>query len=282
MRSVVVTGASTGIGAATARVLTRRGCRVYGSVRQTADGERLRRELGEQFVPLHFDVTDRSAIEGSAAIVEQQLAGQALFGLVNNAGIAVVGPLIYLPVEAFRRQLEVNLVGQLHVTQAFAPLLGAGRQLSGPPGRIVMMSSVAGRNASPFMGPYNTSKFGLEGFSESLRRELMVFGIDVVIVAPGPIATPIWDKVDSIDPESFSHTPYAAALRIAKQSIAEGRRGLPPERVGEIVHTALTTARPKTRYVVTPTRFLQFLTDVLPRRTVDRITAKRLGWGKDR
>lgn len=278
MRSVVISGSSTGIGAATAKVLIDRGMRVFGSVRRQADGERLRRDLGERFEPLHFDVTDRPAVDAAAALVRAKLAGQTLFGLVNNAGIAVLGPLLHLDPDDFRRQLEVNLVGQLHVTQAFAPMLGADTTLSGPPGRIVMMSSVAGRNASPFMGPYNTSKFGLEGFSECLRRELMLFGIDVVVIAPGPIATPIWDKAETFDPERLAHSPYASAIQIARSAIADGRRGLPPERIGEVVHTALTTPHPKTRYVVTPTRFVQFLTDTLPKRVVDRIVAKRLGW----
>jgi len=275
---VVISGTSSGIGAGVATVLTNRGLQVFGSVRQRADGERLRRELGPRFVPLFFDVTDRPAVDAAAALVARELHGQTLHGLVNNAGIAVLGPLLHLAPDEFRRQLEVNLVGQLHVTQAFAPLLGAGGTLSGPPGRIVMMSSVGGRNGSPFMGPYNTSKFGLEGFSESLRRELMLFGVDVVIIAPGMVATSIWDKVDALDPEQFAHTRYVPAMQIAKRVIAEGRRGLLPERIGEVVYTALTTARPKTRYVVTPTRLRQLLADALPKRMVDRIVAKRLGW----
>lgn len=278
MQSVVLTGASTGIGAATARVLTGRGLRVFGSVRRLVDGERLRHELGERFVPVLFDVTDRAAIDGAADFVRKAIGGRALLGLVNNAGIAVLGPLMHVPVDEFRRQLEVNVVGQLAVTQAFAPLVGADRTMVGPPGRVVMMSSVGGRNASPFMGPYNTSKFGLEGFSESLRRELMVFGIDVIVVAPGAIATPIWDKAEALDADAFAHTPYVAAIRIARQAIAQGRLGLPPERIGELVFTALTIKRPKTRYVITPTRLAQFLTTVLPKRTVDRIIAKRFGW----
>lgn len=278
MRSVVISGTSTGIGASTARVLIERGLRVFGGVRQKADGDRLQRELGEDFEPLLFDVTDRSAVDSAASLVGQKLEGQTLCGLVNNAGIAVLGPLLHLEPGDFRQQLEVNLVGQLHVTQAFAPMLGAGTTFSGPPGRIVMMSSVAGRNASPFMGPYNTSKFGLEGFSECLRRELMLFGIDVIVIAPGAVATPIWDKAEALDPERLAHTPYAAALRIARSSIDDGRRGLPPARIGQVVYTALTTPRPKTRYVVTPTRLVQWLTDTLPKRVVDRIVTKRLGW----
>src|SRR5215831_14281770 len=151
MRTVVVTGASTGIGEATARVLTKQGWRVFGSVRRRADGERLSKEIGGNFAPLIFDVTDEAAVRAAAAEVSAALNGGTLFGLVNNAGIAVPGPLLYLPPDEFRRQLDVNLVGQLIVTQAFAGLLGAERSRTGAPGRIVMMSSVGGRNGSPFM-----------------------------------------------------------------------------------------------------------------------------------
>jgi NAD(P)-dependent dehydrogenase (short-subunit alcohol dehydrogenase family) len=229
-------------------------------------------------VPICFDVTDRPAINAAARVVADTLDGHRLFGLVNNAGIAVLGPLLHLAPDDFRSQLEVNLVGQLHVTQAFAPLLGADAASAGLPGRIVMMSSVAGRNASPFMGPYNTSKFGLEGFSECLRRELLLFGIDVIVVAPGPIATPIWDKADALDSDRLAHTAYAGAVRIARQAIENGRKGLPPDHVANVVLTALTAPRPKTRYVVTPNRVQQLLVDVLPKRFVDRMVAKRLGW----
>ena len=278
MKTVVVTGASTGIGEATARVLIRRGMRVFGSVRKRDDGARLARELGDHFVPLVFDVTDEAAVTTAASAVGAALNGETLAGLVNNAGIAVPGPLLHLPIADFRKQLEVNLTGQLIATQAFAPLLGADHGRRGAPGRIVMMSSIGGRNASPFMGAYATSKFGLEGFSESLRRELMVHGIDVIIIAPGAIATPIWDKADALDPAAFAHTPYAPAMTIAKQWIANGRKGLPPDTIGETVYTALTARRPKFRYTVTPAPLQFFMMRRLPKRTVDRIIAKRLGW----
>jgi len=282
MRTVVVTGASTGIGAATARVLTAHGLRVFGSVRRPDDGERLARELGPAFTPLLFDVTDRVAVNAAAGSVASALDGATLFGLVNNAGIAVPGPLLYLPPDDLRRQLDVNLVGQLIVTQAFAPLLGAGRACTGAPGRIVMMSSVGGKTGSPFMGAYNASKFGLEGFSESLRRELMIFGIDVVIIAPGAVATSIWDKADALDPEAFAHTPYLAALKKAKEVIARGRLGFPAERIGEAVLKALTDPRPRPRYTITPAPLQHFLARVLPRRVLDRIVANRLGLKPDR
>lgn len=277
MRTVVVTGASTGIGAATAGVLVRAGFRVFGSVRRPADGDRLVQILGPAFVPLIFDVTDHAAIAAAAAQVDTALTGSTLFGLVNNAGIAVLGPLLHLPPADLRRQIEINLIGQLAVTQAFARLLGADPARAGVPGRIVMMSSVAGRNASPFTGAYNASKFALEGLSESLRRELMLFGIDVVIVAPGPIATPIWDKAEAQDLGTLGDSAFAPAIGRAKEAIAKGRLGLAPERVGEIVLHALTTPRPRVRYTVTPGRLEQWLVDVLPRRLIDRIIAKRLG-----
>jgi NAD(P)-dependent dehydrogenase (short-subunit alcohol dehydrogenase family) len=280
VRNVVVTGASTGIGEATARVLARAGIRVFGSVRKPVDAERLAKELGPLFVPLIFDVTDQIAIDSAAADVERTLGGQTLSGLVNNAGVAVVGPLLHLPPESLAHQLDINIVGQLRVTRAFLPLLGADSARTGAPGRIVMMSSVAGRNASPFMGPYNASKFGLEGLAECLRRELMLFGIDVVIVAPGPIATPIWDKVDAIDDAAFADSAYAQAMAIAKEVIARGRQGFAAERVGGLVLHALTTRKPKTYYVITPHPWQTRLMKWLPKRFVDRMIATRLGLTK--
>jgi NAD(P)-dependent dehydrogenase (short-subunit alcohol dehydrogenase family) len=279
MKSVVVTGASTGIGWGCARVLIDKGFRVFGSVRKPTDAERLSREFGSHFTPLLFDVTDSAAITAGASGVEAALGGAPLFGLVNNAGIAVAGPLLYIDPDELRRQLEVNVVGQLLVTQAFAPLLASrGRERAG---RIVMMSSVGGRNASPFVGPYNASKFALEGLSESLRRELMLPGIDVIVVAPGAVATPIWDKAEQIDVSRYANTPYAKALNgVRDYMLVNGRKGLPPERIGRAVWNALTTAHPRTRYTVTPDPLQNFLATTLPKRMVDRLIAKRLGWDK--
>jgi NAD(P)-dependent dehydrogenase (short-subunit alcohol dehydrogenase family) len=278
-RTVVVTGTSTGIGYATARVLTDQGIRVFGSVRRQPDADRLQRELGPLFLPLLFDVTDQPAVSRAAGHVSRQLDGQTLFGLVNNAGVAFPGPLLHLPIDDFRRQLEVNLTAQLFVTQAFAPLLGADETRKGAPGRIVMMSSVGGRNASPFLGAYSASKFGLEGMSESLRRELMIFGIDVIIIAPGAIATPIWEKADALDAERLEHTPYASALQTMKAfAIESGRRGLPAEVIGRAVLTALTSSRPKTRYTITPEPIKWLIGRLLPKRAIDRLIARRFGW----
>jgi NAD(P)-dependent dehydrogenase (short-subunit alcohol dehydrogenase family) len=277
-KSVVVTGASTGIGWATAQVLTQRGFHVFGSVRKAADAERLVGAFGDAVTPLVFDVTNQAAVREAALQVEAVLGGATLAGLVNNAGIAVAGPLLHLPIDAFRQQLEVNLTGVVIATQAFAPLLGAQSPARQDPGRIVNIGSVGGRNANPFMAPYCTSKFGLEGLSESLRRELLPFGVDVVVVAPGAVATPIWDKADEIDATAYAGTVYAGPMdRLRAYMLQIGKSGLPPERIGEVVHTALTTARPKTRYTVTPQPGQFLISQVLPKRTLDRIVGKRLG-----
>ncbi|HEY2886019.1 MAG TPA: SDR family oxidoreductase [Rhizomicrobium sp.] len=278
MKSVVVTGSSTGIGWGIAKVLIGKDFRVFGSVRKLEDGERLRKEFGPNFVPLYFDVTDAAAVAKGADQVAAALGGEMLSGLVNNAGIAVAGPLLYVKIDEFRHQIEVNLTGQLIVTQAFAPLLGADRSRKGEPGRIVMISSVGGKNASPFVGPYNASKFALEGLSESLRRELMLFGIDVIIVAPGSVATPIWDKAEKLDLAQYDNTPYMKPLATVKDfMLGLGRKGFPPEKLGEAVAVALTAAKPKTRYQVSPQPLLDFLQVALPKRLVDRVVARQVG-----
>lgn len=278
MRTVVVTGASSGIGWGCVKVLIAGGFRVAGSVRKQTDADRLSREFGANFTPLRFDVTDEAAVAAGARQVADMLAGETLAGLVNNAGIAVPGPLLYLKIDDFRHQIEINLTGQLVVSQAFLPLLGADRSRTGPPGRVVMISSVGGKNAFPFLGPYSASKFALEGLSEALRRELMLFGIDVIVVAPGAVATPIWDKADAVDLTAFAGTPYFAMLEKMKNyMIANGRKGLTPERLGDAVKTALTAAKPKTRYTVTPEPIQNLMANILPKRVLDKLIGRQLG-----
>ncbi len=279
MKSVVVTGASTGIGWGCVKVLTGKGFHVYGSVRKQADADRLSKEFGAAFTPLLFDVTDEAAVHAAAREVAAKLGGETLAGLVNNAGIANPGPLLHVGIDSFRQQMEVNVTGQLIVTQAFAQLLGATPDAKGKtPGRICMMSSVGGKVGMPFVGPYNTSKFALEGLSESLRRELMIYGVDVIVIAPGAIATPIWDKADAIDVSRYANTPFAKSLNMVKGYMLDmGKKGFPPERIGEIVHTALTAAKPKTRYIATPDPFGNWMSNHMPKRMVDNTIAKRLG-----
>jgi NAD(P)-dependent dehydrogenase (short-subunit alcohol dehydrogenase family) len=273
MKTVVVTGVSTGIGWATAKVLTSKGFRVFGSVRDEADAGRLRAELGPHFTPLVFDITDPVAVADAAETVRTALKGEPLSGLVCNAGIAVSGPLLHVRIEDFRRQIEVNLTGQLIVVQAFTPLLDGEK-----PGRIVMISSVSGRNASPFAGPYSISKFGLEAMAETLRRELMVFGIDVIVIAPGPIATPIWEKTAATDHSASAGTAFADPLERARKHMeAASAKALPPEEVGKLIWQALAEKRPNARYEITPEPISTFALRLLPKRWVDRIYAKALG-----
>ena len=278
MRSVVVTGTSTGIGWGTAKVLIANGFRVFGSVRKVGDAERLAAEFGPNFVPLLFDVTDEAAVKAAAAQVRAELSGQTLFGLVNNAGVAVFGPLLDLSMEEFRHQIDINLIGLVITTKAFAPLLGTDPQLNGEPGRIVNISSVGGRVAIPFGAPYNASKFAIEGLSESLRRELLVFGIDVIVIGPGAVATAIWEKGQQVDITPYLDTPYAKPLETLRAlALEESKKGLPPERLGEAVMHALTTSRPKVRYAVSPQPLQDWLALNLPKRLVDRFIGRRLG-----
>jgi hypothetical protein len=278
MQSVVITGASTGIGWASAKLLLDRGFRVFGSVRKQADADRLKAEFGANFTPLLFDVTDEAAVLAAAREVRAALSGQTLSGLVNNAGIAVAGPVLGLAADEFRHQMEVNVVGPIIATQAFGPLLGFDPQLKGKPGRIVMISSVAGKNGNPLTSAYSASKHAIEGLSESLRREMMLFGIDVIIVAPGAVKTPIWSKAEEVDISAYRNSPFFPALeRIRKFMLQLGETGLPPEKVAETIAEALTSAHPKVRYQITPDPMRHLMTTVLPKRMVDKIIAKRLG-----
>jgi len=278
MRSVVVTGTSTGIGRASAKALIDHGFRVFGSVRKQADADRLKQELGGNFVPLVFDVTDEAAVNAAAATVRAELEGETLAGLVNNAGIAVAGPLLDLPLADFRRQMEVNVIGPVIAIKAFTPLLGADPSLKGAPGRIVMISSVGGQNGNPLISPYSTSKFAIEGLSESLRREFMLFGIDVIVIGPGAIKTPIWDKAEAEDSSRFNASPFApvvAKMGAIMQQLAQS--GLPAEDVGALVHHVLTTPNPKVRYAIVPNKVEAMILKLAPKRLADRMIAGRLG-----
>ncbi len=280
MKSVVVTGVSTGIGWGALKVLTQAGFHVFGSVRKQADAERLKQEFGDSFTPLLFDVTDAAAVKRGAELVRAALKGETLFGLVNNAGVAVSGPLLELDIDEFRKQIEINLTGQLIAIQAFAPLLGADTSLKGAPGRIVNITSTAGRQGAPFLGPYAASKHAMEGLSESLRRELLLFGIDVVMIGPGKVATPIWDKAEQIDTTPYKASPFLPMMeRFQNYMVTHGRsEGFPPERLGRDVLKALTVKSPKTRYAVVPGRLMNWtIPGLLPKRFVDRKIARGLG-----
>jgi NAD(P)-dependent dehydrogenase (short-subunit alcohol dehydrogenase family) len=279
MQSVVITGASTGIGHASAKFLLGKGYRVFGSVRKQADADRLKSEFGGNFIPLLFDVTDEPAALAAAREVRAALNGETLFGLVNNAGIAVTGPVLGVSADEFRHQMDVNVIGPIISTQAFGPLLGADQMLKGPKGRIVMISSVAGKNGNPLTSAYAASKHAIEGLSESLRRELMLFGIDVIIVAPGPVKTPIWSKgQQNFDMAKYKNSPYLPSLQKVTAYMQHlDSIGLPPEKIAECVYNALTLPKPKTRYMIAPDPMRHLITQWLPKRMVDKIIAKRVG-----
>jgi NAD(P)-dependent dehydrogenase (short-subunit alcohol dehydrogenase family) len=275
--AVVVTGASTGIGEATARELKRLGFDVIAAVRKEEDAERARSE-GLRAVLL--DVTDQASVDTARAEVEEAVGSAGLAGLVNNAGVAVSAPVEFVPPEELARQLDINLVGQVRVTQAFLGLLRAGG------GRIVNMSSIGGRIALPLVGPYAASKFALEAISDSLRRELRGQGIEVVVVEPGAIKTPIWKKGNAAADEMLAGAPPDAerlygrmieALRAETVKIEESR-GLPPEEVAKAVGQAMTATKPKTRYLVgRDAKLRAAMAKRLPDRLMDRLIARALG-----
>lgn len=278
MKSVVITGVSTGIGQGAARVLTRSGFQVFGSVRRQADADRLKQELGEAFTPLLFDVTDQDAISRAAALVREALGDEPLFGLVNNAGIAVAGPLLETPLDELRRQMEINLVGVVAVCQAFAPLLWTGREAGKAPGRLINITSVGGKTALPFMAPYCASKFALEGLTESLRREMLLFGVDVIAIAPGMVQTEMTAKGAATDLSPYEAGPYAKALEKVRAFMTPGGRAtLQPDRLGEAIRLALTTRQPKTRYTIAPDPVQTFMLEHLPKRLIDRMVGRQLG-----
>ncbi len=267
-RSVLITGTSSGIGEATALRLARAGWRVFAGVRADADGDRLRAAAGERLRPVTIDVTEPATI----AAVAEALGDAPLDGLVNNAGTAFAMPLEFLPLDQLRRQLEVNLVGHVAVTQALLPNLRSAR------GRIVNVGSIAGRSALPFLGAYAASKHALEAVTDSLRVELRPFGVAVVVVEPGTIATPIWRKAGERVQELAAELPAElgelygqrmAAFRNA--AAAAGRRAEPADDVAIVVERALTSRRPRARYAVGRDARRRALVERLPTGLRDRV-----------
>ena len=282
-RNVVVTGVSTGIGHATTKVLLSKGFRVFGSVRKKDDADRLQREFGDRYVPLIMDISDAEGVHQAAQQVGSMIGDRNLDGLVNNAGVVVGGPLLYMRASEYRRQLEVNMISPLVVIQAFAPLLGTDKKRQGPTGRIVNISSSTAKVVVPLLGAYSSSKCGLEGMSDALRRELILFGIDLVIIEPGTVNTEMYDKGEKEDLSEFKHTEYWEAVQMFQKYIVTEARtnGLPPERLGEAVHVALTAVKPKARYAVIPQRFKNWtLPRLLPTRMLDAELAKQMGFKK--
>jgi NAD(P)-dependent dehydrogenase (short-subunit alcohol dehydrogenase family) len=275
-RAVVISGASTGIGAACAMHLDRLGYRVFAGVRKAEDGVALQKACSQRLVPIELDVTDLSTIQKAQTLVSRQTEGSGLFGLVNNAGIAVVGPLEAVPLADLRRQLEVNVIGQVAVTQLFLPLLRQAR------GRIINMGSIAGLTAMPLMGPYSASKFALEAMTDALRLEVQQWGIHVSIIEPGAIATPIWNKstIDAAEREvaikEDLRSLYQPIITAVRKVVAEAsKRAISAEIVAKVVEDALTASTPRTRYLVGTDAKLRALMRKL---LSDRLSDRLLSW----
>lgn len=276
---VLVTGASSGIGRAVALRLARKRFHVFAGVRLKKDAKPLTDAAGDRITPLKMDIAKDDMIAAAAEEVRTSVGDQGLAGLVNNAGISVPGPIEFLPLDDLRRQLEVNVIGQVAVIQAFLPLI---RQAQG---RIVNVGSIGGKVASPFVGAYNASKFALEAITDSLRVELRPWGIEVAIIEPGSVDTPIWDKgmaeADTIEAKvgSQARELYGGAMDAMRATMREiGEAGIPPEEVAKEISHALTSKRPKTRYLVgTSARLQSALAKVAPDRLRDRIIMRRVG-----
>ncbi len=274
-RAVVVTGASSGIGEACALRLDGLGFRVFAGVRHQKDADALGRRASNRLVPLMLDVTDTLCVDSAADSVAADIGGTGLAGLVNNAGIAVAGPLEFLPLQELRRQLEVNVVGQIAVTQAFLPLLREGEG----GGRVVNVGSISGRIATPLLGAYTASKFAMEGLTDTLRRELRPWGIEVSIVEPGRVATPIWEKSLKAADELLravpgrAHELYGSGIeKVRRDALEAARLSRSPENVARAVEHALTAKRPRSRYPVGLDAWLgALLVRILPDPLLDRI-----------
>lgn len=276
--AVLITGASTGIGRACAEHLDSLGFTVFAGVRKQSDADLLGESGSGRTQALMLDVTDSQSIAAAMGSVEQA-APAGLAGLVNNAGIAVAGPLEFVTLDDWRRQLEVNFIGQVAVTQAALPALRRAR------GRIVNMTSIGGRLASPFLGPYSASKYALEAITDSLRLELRPFGIEVAAVEPGAVATPIWGKGRAEAEQAMANMPaqatqlYRGGIEALPKLIAQAERsGVAPLVVARAVGHALTASRPRTRYVVgRDAKVRLLLTRLLPTRVMDRIVVRAMG-----
>lgn len=274
MRSVLVTGASSGIGRETALLLERGGWRVFAGVRHQEDAEALRRDARGHLEPVLLDVTDAATLEAAAKQVADAVGTAGLDGLVNNAGVVIGGPLEFVELDALRRELEVNAVGPVVVTQALLPLLRRAR------GRIVNVGSLSGYFASPFVGPYCASKFALVALSDTLRRELRPWDIAVSLVEPGNVATPIWGKGREQIDASNAQLPEAAralygeSVQKMREYVQQGEaRAIPAGRVARVIERALTARRPRTRYRVGPdAHAMWWLTRLLPDRALDLLT----------
>jgi NAD(P)-dependent dehydrogenase (short-subunit alcohol dehydrogenase family) len=278
MENILITGASTGIGYSLCKIYLEHGCRVFGSVRNSEDATRLSADFGGQFHPLVFDVTDHKSVETSVATVQKTLNDEGLDCLINNAGIAVGGPVMFTSMEDYQRQFDVNLFGVIAVTKAYLPLLGADKNYKHTPGKILNISSTSGQIAFPFLSPYCASKFALEAFGDSLRRELLLYGIDVISIEPGPIKTPIWNKSAELSPEVMA-SDYGSVLQKFQQMMDKSAsQGMESDELARKVYGVYKKDKPKTRYAFMNRKFTNFIIPMyfIPARKFDGFVKKML------
>lgn len=250
-RFVVVTGASTGIGYGVAEELIGRGYQVIGTVRKQEDADRLRATLGGRMRPVLMDVSDDDEVKRAAGEIQEIVGERGLAGLVNNAGIAVAGPLMHVDLEELRYQFDVNVVGVVAMTQAMLPMLGGRKESANPPGRVINMSSVSAYTTYPFLAPYAASKHALESISDGMRRELALYGIQVIVLVMGAVQTPIWEKMSDDDLDRYARTDYASGVAQMRATTSDlGKGGMPVKRVADTVHQALVHPKPKARYIL--------------------------------
>lgn len=279
MKTVVITGASTGIGRAAAEHMAARGWQVFAGVRKQTDGAALT-EANARIKPILLDVTQPDQVTAAVETVAAALEGRTLNGLVNNAGIANMGPLAIQPMDQIEAHFQVNVFGLVCASQAFAPLLGMDESRTGAPGRIINITSVGGVLASPFLGAYTATKHAVESITDSLRRELAIFGIDAIAVGPGAVKTPIWDKAEQSNRSNpYANSPWAKSIEIFSETMLEGgRTGLDASIIAETIEEALSASKPKARYAPVPNKLTNFtLPRLLPKRTVDGFFQKRFG-----
>jgi len=285
MEGIVITGVSTGIGYGLSKIFIKNGYKVFGSIRKQEDADRLSSEMGANFTPLLLDITDQEAVQNAAKKVQQSMDGQPLSGLFNNAGIAINGPLMHISIKALKQQFDVNVFSQIAVTQAFLPMLGATKEFEGTPGKVFVVGSISGKIGFPFVGPYCGSKFALEGLCDTLRRELMLYGIPVVLLEPGQIKTAIWEKAESDDAmKEFEETDYLlSATKFKDHFIREGKKGMELDDFCQRVYTIFRKAKPRPRYVIMKKKFQGYtITNWLPDRVLDNIVSKHLGLSRNK
>ena len=278
-RTIVITGVSTGIGYAIAQELIAHGYRVIGTVRKQEDADRVRAALGQRAHVVLMDVADDEQVQRAAGEITAMVGERGIAALVNNAGIAVAGPLMHVDLEELRYQFDVNVVGVVAMTQAMLPLLGGRKDSPMPPGRVLNLGSVSAHVTYPFLAPYAASKRALEAISDGMRRELALYGIDVIVMVVGAVQTPIWSKVSAEDLDRYAKTDYASAVaQMAATTSDLSKNSMPVARVAVAARRALEQAKPKARHILVNDYWRGWLlTRLIPTRLFDYALTRQFG-----